>query len=178
MIQGAESIVFVGLFTMYHRRDRGCWRVSTGDNNTWRARWTAFLLISPSFAPPYLYWVLYRQTKKHHDIDPSFNRHLFRLLIKLPPYLSQSPLPSNYSCTNHRLVTLVLILPFNLSSILFCNFVFYNSSYLYPWCWLTVFWCFESCSFAGLCFKDSVDEWPGNFYFLVLLKKGTCQVGR
>jgi hypothetical protein len=76
--------------------------------SAWRARWTSSFLISPS-APPYLYRILYRQTKKH--IDSSFNRRLFRLLIMLPPHLSQSPLLSNYSRTS----LLVLSLPFDLS---------------------------------------------------------------
>ena len=84
---------------------------------------------------------LYRQTKNY--IDSSFNRRLFRLLIMLPPHPSQSPLPSNYSCTSHRLIRLVLSLLIDFTT-------FYLQFKLFPWWWVTMCWCIESCSVASL----------------------------
>ena len=75
----------------------------------------------------------------------STNQEAYRFVIQPTPIssfdhvttqLSQSPLPSNYSRTSHRLV---LSLPFNLSSpclvILCFNYLQFKS---FPWCWLTV----------------------------------------
>lgn len=128
---------------MYHRKREGLLKVSEGsflDNNctvtypfrrpvfhfvscslilpeqhivisAWCARWIALFLISPFSTPPYLYRIFYRQTKKH--IDSSFNRHLFRLLIMLPPHLSP-----NFPChliTQGQVIVLSLSLPFDLS---------------------------------------------------------------